>query len=203
MRTPSIPETRHSLLLRLQDLDDQRAWAEFCEIYEPLIYRLARSRGLQDADAREIVQEVFLAVTRSIERFEARESSGGFRGWLSRITRNLAINRLRQLPKMPPGGSNAWEQLKHLQDGHGDLDTSRFDIEHRRELFRWAAAKLRGRVSPKNWQAFWRTCVEGEPIADVAADLQLPVSSVYVARCRIISRMSEMIQRHTSPEAES
>ena len=36
------PTTRQSLVLRLRNLDDQAAWAEFVGIYEPLIYQLAR-----------------------------------------------------------------------------------------------------------------------------------------------------------------
>jgi len=43
-------ETRASLLLRLRAADDTVAWYDFVCIYEPVIYRIARSRGLQDAD---------------------------------------------------------------------------------------------------------------------------------------------------------
>ena len=53
-----IPDTRSSLILRLADNVDGEAWDEFVEIYEPFIYRYARRRGLQDADARELVQDV-------------------------------------------------------------------------------------------------------------------------------------------------
>ena len=52
------PETRHSLLLRLQTTCDQQAWDEFVAIYEPLVYRLARAKGLQHADALDLSQEV-------------------------------------------------------------------------------------------------------------------------------------------------
>ena len=40
------PTTRRSLVLRLRDPRDEAAWAEFVEIYEPLVYRLARKKGL-------------------------------------------------------------------------------------------------------------------------------------------------------------
>ena len=58
----TTPETRPSLLLRLRNPQDEQAWREFLELYEPLIERLARRRGLQHADARELVQEVLVAV---------------------------------------------------------------------------------------------------------------------------------------------
>ncbi len=50
------PETRPSLMLRLREAADQQAWAEFVSIYEPLVLRLMRQRGLQEADARDVAQ---------------------------------------------------------------------------------------------------------------------------------------------------
>ena len=50
------PNTRASLLIRLRDAGDERAWAEFTQIYAPFIKRVARGRGLQDADADDLVQ---------------------------------------------------------------------------------------------------------------------------------------------------
>ncbi|HJN10352.1 MAG: hypothetical protein QGG09_11400 [Pirellulaceae bacterium] len=49
-----LPETRNSLLLKVRDPADADAWIEFAAIYRPVIYRLARRRGLQDADAEDL-----------------------------------------------------------------------------------------------------------------------------------------------------
>jgi len=38
------PDTRASLLLRIRNPRDERAWVEFQAIYEPLVYRLAGGR---------------------------------------------------------------------------------------------------------------------------------------------------------------
>ncbi len=74
-----IPETRHSLLRRLHDRADASAWSEFCSIYEPVIYRFAKRFHLQDADAREVSQEVLLIVSRKVEMFDT-QANGRFRG---------------------------------------------------------------------------------------------------------------------------
>ena len=66
---PSIPETRASLILRLPDATDVEAWDEFVEIYRPLVYRVARGRGFQDADANDVAQEVLVAVAGAVDRW--------------------------------------------------------------------------------------------------------------------------------------
>jgi hypothetical protein len=58
----STPETRASLLIRVRDPADQAAWHEFVEIYRPVILRLARQKGMQEADADDVAQQVLVAV---------------------------------------------------------------------------------------------------------------------------------------------
>lgn len=91
------PTTRASLILRLRHPDDAAAWEEFVAIYQPLIFRLAKSRGLQDADAFDVAQEVLARVAGAINRWDPDPDRGSFRGWIGRITRNLAIDFLKPL----------------------------------------------------------------------------------------------------------
>src|SRR5690349_19854571 len=101
------PTTSPSLLARLREPDDGRAWAELTEIYAPLVRRVALRRGLQEADADDLVQEVFCAVARAIERQKFDPSRGSFRGWLFRITRNLVVNFLIARQRHPRGSGGS------------------------------------------------------------------------------------------------
>jgi len=192
---PSLPETRASLIVRLPDAADARAWDDFVAVYAPLVYGLARRHGLQPADADDVVQDVLAAVARSVETWLKRTDRGPFRAWLLRIARNLAINALTR-PKSRPlaaGGENG-QRLSQYADSNGDA-ARQFDLEYRRELFRWAAERIREHFTAASWQAFWLSTVEEQPIAAVARQLKISEGSVYVARSRIMAKLRETVQQ--------
>jgi len=187
------PDTRPSLLIRLRDPADQAAWREFTEIYQPVIYRLARRRGLQDADAEDLTQRVLLSISKSIERWKHDPRRGRFRTWLHRVARNAILNALaRGKPDRGSGDTALLAFLNNQIDRDGP-DSDLLRLEYRRELFRWAARQVRGEFQPPTWQAFWLTTVEGRAVEDVARLLGKTRGSVYAARSRVVKRMRDKV----------
>ncbi|WP_422930216.1 RNA polymerase sigma factor [Singulisphaera sp. PoT] len=187
------PDTRHSLIVKLRDPADTAAWREFASLYEPLVYRIARRKGLQDADAQDLTQEVFQALARSIDSWDP--ARGSFRAWVSQITRNLLINLLARGNKFARGsGSTTVQFLLQEQPANDPSATAAFEDEHRRRVFQWAAERVQGEFNPATWQAFWQSTVEGRPPKEVAAELGITLGALYVARSRILSRLKRRIE---------
>ena len=66
-----FPETRSTLIAKVRSPDDREAWEEFVLIYQPVIYRMARRRGMQDSDAQDLVQTVLMRVAGATDRWVA------------------------------------------------------------------------------------------------------------------------------------
>jgi RNA polymerase sigma factor (sigma-70 family) len=190
------PSTQPSLLIRLRDAGDERAWSEFTEIYGPLVYQLARRKGLQEADAQDLAQDVFRAVARAIDRYDPDPTRGSFRGWLARIAGNLIINLLAAQRRHPRGtGDTDMQRLMEAQPDPTGEESALFEAEYRRRLLGWAADRVRPLFSDAVWQAFWQTGVEGKPADEVASALGMSVGTVYQYKSRVVVRIRREIER--------
>ncbi|HBE67646.1 MAG TPA: sigma-70 family RNA polymerase sigma factor [Planctomycetaceae bacterium] len=189
-----LPETRNSLIARLPNPQDADAWDQFVEIYQPLVFRLARSKGFQDADALEITQEVMVAVAGAVERWEPDPERGRFRDWLFRIARNLMIKYLTRKKHKPLGtGDSAINALLHDQSDV-EPNSEVLILEHRREVFRWAVEQVREQVTENTWQAFWMANVEGIETKHVAKELGMSVGAIHIACSRVRKRLRDVIE---------
>jgi RNA polymerase sigma-70 factor (ECF subfamily) len=188
------PETRASLILRLGDPADDLAWSEFLQIYEPMLFRLASRWGLQDADAREVVQETLLAVAKAIPDFRADGHAGAFRGWLAAITRHKLADHLARRERQVHGSGDP-DVHRWLEQHHagGESSISVWDWQQKRQIFSWAADRVRGQIGASTWQAFYRTSIQGESVAQVAADLERREGMIYVARSRVMARLRKAV----------
>ncbi|MBL8848107.1 MAG: sigma-70 family RNA polymerase sigma factor [Planctomycetaceae bacterium] len=203
METQDSPVTRASLLIRLRDRSDQDAWNEFVAVYGPVIYRFARNRGLQDADAADMMQDVLRSVTGAIDRLDYDPQQGRFRGWLFTITRNRVMSLLssRQGKPRGTGSPDVNSLLAEQPDQRGGLDEE-WDLEYRRSQAALAMEQVRSEFSDKVWSAFWKTAVEGQSADEAGSALGMSTGSVYVAKSRILARLREVVQRRMEDDEE-
>jgi RNA polymerase sigma-70 factor (ECF subfamily) len=188
------PRTRDSLLVRIADATDDDAWLQFVAIYEPVVYRIARRKGLQDADARDLVQHVMASVSRSIDRWQPDSDRASFRTWLYRVANNAIVDFVRK--KKPDDGQGGTSILQALlvQPDHDAIAETEWETAHRREVFRWAARRIIKEFTDSTWAAFALTTIEGMSPADAAERLGMTVGSIYTARSRVMRRLRDEVQ---------
>jgi RNA polymerase sigma-70 factor (ECF subfamily) len=195
----NIPATRASLLLRLRDRRDEAAWQEFIALYGPLVYGYARKQGLQDADAADLGQEILATVAAAVGRLEYDPERGSFRNWLFTLVRRKLLNwRAARRHRVNGSGDDAMQLLLDQWPAPNEAE-QKWEKEWQQRLFTWACEQVRRDVSDLTWQAFWRTAVLGQPSKQVAVDLGLTATAVYLARRRVLIRLQERVQSAQDP----
>lgn len=189
-----FPDTRESLLVQVKDPGNREAWDQFAQIYQPIIFRIAIARGLQDADAHDLAQKVLIAVAAAIGRWEKSNDTSKFRHWLSKVTKNAILNALTRRPRDQAVGGSTQQSLLHEVSASDDETEELILREYRRELYLRAAAIVRKEVQPETWRIFEMTVVERHAINHVADQLGKSVGAIYSARSRVMLRLRETVR---------
>lgn len=189
------PATRASLLVRLRDPRDHDAWQQFFQVYSSVIYGFARRRGLQDADAADLMQDVLRCVAAAADKLDYDPRRGTFRGWLFTVTRNRLYDLTDQKRRhvQAAGGSDMLEHLDRQPAADGN--DAAWDQEYQQGILRWAMERIRGEFQEATWQAFLLTTKEGKSPKEVAEQLQTSAGAVYVAKSRVLSRLRAEVQQ--------
>src|SRR6266487_2006145 len=153
--------TRHSLLSRLKNWDDQESWKDFFETYWRLLYSVARKSGLSEAEAQDIVQDTIIAVAKKMPQFHYDPAVGSFKSWLLLITRRRIIDHVRKSQRQPlrhePHASEAETRtgtIEPLPDPAGDRFGQIWEDEWQRNMLEAAVARVKEKVDPKQFQIF-------------------------------------------------
>src|SRR5471030_1275147 len=188
------PATRASLLVRLRDGGDAKAWQEFVHLYAPVIYGFARKRGLQDADSADLMQDVLRSLSSAVHRLEYDPVRGTFRGWLFTVTRNKVFNFLESRSRREQGSrdSRMQQRLEQHADANGDLSAD-WEADYQRTMAAQAMERVKSEFQAATWEAFMQAAVEGRTPAQVSSRVGLSVGAIYVAKSRVIARLRQEI----------
>jgi RNA polymerase sigma-70 factor (ECF subfamily) len=170
------------LVERLRRPEDADAWGRFVELYTPLLFGWARRLGLQDADAADLVQDVFVVLVRRLPEFTT-DPSRSFRGWLHTVLRN----RWRDWPRRP--AAVPFSDLA-IADPAEEID----EVEYRVALVGRAIQLMQSDFQPNTWRACWECAGLGRPVAEVAAELGMTVAAVYNAQARVLRRLRQDLE---------
>lgn len=188
-----MSDTSLSLLDRLGDGSDPDCWRQWVAVYSPLLRSwLRRYDVLQPADVEDIIQEALTAVARELPGYRHNQRPGSFRRWL----RLILVHRLRNFWKTrrrnpaAVGGSDFQRQLDELS-GDASAESRQWDLQHDRHLMNRLLKQVEPRFAAHTWSAFRRHVLDGESPADVAAELDMPLHSVYAAKSRVLAALRQ------------
>ncbi|MEM1068113.1 MAG: sigma-70 family RNA polymerase sigma factor [Planctomycetota bacterium] len=190
---PEFPDTSDSLLIQVRDPSDREAWERFEQVYRPVIFRIARAKGLQHSDALDLVQQVLMSVSGAISRYEKRPDGVPFRHWLSRITRHAIVRALSRGPKdKASGGTDVMDLLQEVPCSDPTIDAL-IETEYRREIYGKAVSVVRLEIAETTWLAFEMTVLQCKSVDQAATSLGISTGSVYAARSRVMRRLRDAV----------
>jgi RNA polymerase sigma-70 factor, ECF subfamily len=179
--------TSASLLERLKLPGDHVAWERFVQIYTPFLYYCAKQARLGDADAADVVQDVFVHLMDKMLTFEYRRS-GSFRGWLKTVTLNKCRERHRRRRETATGEADVDQSVE-------DEALNRFwETEYTDIVVARALKLMQTEFETTTWQACWQHVVEDRPAAEVAENLGLSLPAVYTYSSRVLKRLRQELR---------
>lgn len=178
--------TSESLLIRLNQPSDQKAWSEFVRLYAPLIFYWARKTGVQVQDSRDIVQDVLAIVFQKLPEFKY-DASGSFRGWLRTIT----LNKHREFCRKAKRAVNA-NQSAILDLAVANAEST-WDMNYRQALVDQALELIRHEFQANTWNAVREFSTTNGKAAAIAEKHNVSVWTIYAAKSRMLTRLREVV----------
>jgi len=167
--------------------------------YSPTVFEWCRRNSLQDSDAADVTQQVLLKLVTTMQSFEYDQHRGTFRGWLKTVTENAVkdLGRQWQRRNVKVAGDTITSDLLNSICDPTALNqlTEQIEAQYREEVLNEAKNQVKSRVKPATWEAWYRTAVDQHKVADVAVEVGMTVSEVYVAKSRVNKMLREEVQR--------
>lgn len=189
-------QTRQTLLLKLKDQRDEKAWNDFYETYYRYIRAILWKMNMTESDANDILQTVMLKIWNKLPDFDYEARKGKFRNWISIITANTAKNYIRaenRLYKCLNGDKSSW-----LDDYTGSSMPPEIEEISSKEWEKFVSTiaweNVSQTLSEKVIQTF-EMLMKGEKTKDVAQLLDINENTVIVYKNRVKNKMFMEIVR--------
>lgn len=196
--------TSWTLVARMKNLDDEKSWDQFHELYRKLVIGVAKKAGLRDDEAEDVLQETMRSVCKNIGEFKADPAFGSFRAWLLNLVRWRIKDQLkRRLPVSDPSVSSqaspegtattpTVERVPNVQEvdleGLGDAEWERLVMQR-------AIEELQLQVKAEHYQIFHLLHVERKPIVDVARMVGRNRAQIYLMKHRVTNALKRILKR--------
>ena len=194
-------KTRKSLIARLDNWEDRKAWDEFYQTYWRLIYSVAIKAGLRNDEAFDVVQETILSIAKQSKRNLYDPKQGSFKTWLMNMTRWRINDQFRKRKKDTSMAVGDWEGdrktavIERFEDPKGDVLERLWDVEWKKNIADAALARVKAKVSPKQYQIFDYYVVKQWEAKRVQEHLGVSMAQVYLAKHRVGAVLKKELAR--------
>ncbi len=185
-----MDKTSLTLLEALQR-EDQDSWNLLIEIYRPFLLGILRGHGTPNQDIDDLIQDVLVVLVRELPQFQHSGRPGAFRAWL----RSVAANRLRTYWRSR-GRAVPTDMLalaEQFDDSNSAL-SQLWDQKHDQHVIGRLLELSEGKFEPNTSRAFRRVALEGASPTEVAAELNMSVPAVYIAKSRVLRYLREVAE---------
>ena len=184
-------KTRKSLIAKLDNWEDQRAWDDFYQTYWRLIYSVAVKAGLRQDEAFDCVQETILTIAKQSKKQMYDPEQGSFKTWLLNMTRWRINDQFRKRKKDTAMIVGEWEDdrktavIDRVEDPNGDVLSRLWNTEWKKNVANAALARVKTQVSPKQYQIFDCYVIKQWDAKRVQDQLNVSMAQVYLAKHRV------------------
>ena len=182
--------TRSSVIRAVADTENEAAWQRFFDLYAGFVFSIARSKGLNDTDADDIVQMVFVDLMRNLLSFKYDREKGRFRSYLAALVKWRVIDRLKAVRR------DADLKADFMEEAKSAATTEDEDFEERE----WQSAameetlrRIKPEVRPEHYAAFVASAVEGQDTDVVTKLYGISRDSLYQIRKRLTVKLREKL----------
>ena len=181
--------TRSSVIKAVADTGNEAAWARFFDLYAGFVFSIARSKGLKEEDADDIVQIVFADLARTMPTFNYDRAKGKFRSYLIGLVHWRVKDKLRLVQRDKELKENFFEEAANLPPADKDFAEREWQSAAMEEALRRIKPELR----PEHYAAFVASAVEGQNTETVMRLYNLSRDNLYQIRKRLTAKLQETV----------
>jgi RNA polymerase sigma-70 factor, ECF subfamily len=182
----SSADTRVSVIVGVCQQDPER-WREFDAIYRPILSAYLNKRGVNEADADDIVHDIFVKLLGKIHTYD--RSRERFRSWLFSVAQNTLIDRARRRAAYTKAVDGWTAHVLRATASDSVQMAEEWVKLHRQKILEHALKTIRARTSSKAWACFEQRLLRNRPGAEIAGELKIDPNAVFVNACRVLKQV--------------
>ena len=182
--------TRSSVIRAVADTENKTAWQRLFDLYAGFVFSVARSKGLREEDAEDVVQVVFADLARNLPTFQYDRAKGKFRSYLTGLVHWRVMDKLKAGKRDADLKAAFWEEAKGAatdDDGFSEREWQAAALEE-------ALRRIKPDVRPEHYAAFV-AMKEGQETETVMRLYGFSRDNLYQVRTRLTAKLREAVAK--------